>query len=429
MDERNNIQPDEAERINEESRLANHMSRRDLINRIMLLLNLFGGIFVFGMLSGTRSIVLALIRAEFNVSYDTQGTMLFFSTIVSMVFTYGAAILLRKFGTKVSASINFLTVAIACIAMQFTTIYPFVMIVYMVIYATYSHFGTNKNAIFRSIFTAKFALWMSLLHAFFGLGSVAGPYLTSYLINELGYGWQHVYFVLALPMVVFLIIAVFARYIYSEETVDHKVEEKSDVGGTYKLTVRECFKMPIVWIFAVSIAFAGAIEYSFSNWTLIYLKDMFGVDPVTTGAMLMSVYFIAFTASRIVGGFFMEKIGYIRTLRIFAVFEIGLLVTSFLLGESGIWVLPIVGFFVGPFYPTQLASMLKVYGREATIMIGASGIISALLTSIIQYGIGWTNTLVGPAWGFRSIAAYGLLSLIIHTALGKSLAKKYGKPV
>ena len=418
----------ETESVDRFNREANLEARRNRTNKIILLFILFGGIFTFGMLSGVRGVTLTLIRAEYGADYTAQGTLLFITSFVNIAFTYGATFLLRRFGIKVSALANFAISAVFLAVIMFTNSFILVLAIYVIIYSCYHHYTVNKNALFQSIFTVKFALWMSILHAFFGLGSAAGPYVLSHLMNNLGFGWRQIYLTFSVPMAVFVLLTALSKFSYTSNS-GQAADKQADGGGTFKLTVKDSLKMPIVWLYAFCCSVSGAVEYSFNNWAITYLKDVFEIDPITTGAMIMSAYFVIFTISRLISGFVMEKFGYIRMLVIFGIIELGLLIASFSLGASGIWLLPVVGFTVAPFFPAQLASMVKVFGRESAIMMGAASLITGAFSALTQYAMGWINTLAGPVWGFRVIAIFPLASIILHFIFGKKLAGRYGGQV
>ena len=155
----------------------------------------------------------------------------------------------------------------------------------------------------------------------------------------------------------------------------------------------------------------------------------FGVDPITTGAMIMSTYYAFFTGSRFLFGFVMERFGYFRILLYAGIAELALLIGYLSLGVSGLWLLPVIGIAVAPFYPAQQASMIKVFGRDATFMMGASSMISGVFTALTQYGIGFVNSIFGPARGFWFLTIFGLVSIYLHYIMGKKLNRQYGGSV
>ncbi|MCL2270557.1 MAG: hypothetical protein FWC24_04355, partial [Treponema sp.] len=102
-------------------------------------------------------------------------------------------------------------------------------------------------------------------------------------------------------------------------------------------------------------------------------------------------------------------IGYIRSLLgasfiIFAVY-----VTGFFLGEKGIYVLPSLGFFVAILWPTIMAVAIRRFGEDAPVFSSAMIAISGLINAAVQFVVGLTNRVFGPAWGYRSSLIYTVL--------------------
>ena len=417
--------------------------RNSKLNRKLLMFLLFGGMFNYGMISGTRGIILTQIRTEYRVGYNMQGTLLLLNSLGAICFLYVATNLLRGFGVKVSNLVNFILAALSMAMMMFIDSFAFIIFLSVMIYAANQHFNLNKNATFSMVFTAKYALWMLILHSFYGLGSAAGPYILSYLISTLGLTWRHVYLAFSSPMYIFMFITIITGFDFknrndtgsdmkSPEAPGNKtkVAEVPVINATAAedpgISVWDSLKTPVVWYYAFCVAMASSVEFGVSNWAATYMMDAFGVDPVTTGAMILSVYFVFFTVTRLCCGFIMERYGYMTILIFTGLIQTALLVTYLSLGIRGLWLLPVIGATVAPFYPVQQAAMVKVFHRDATVMMGASAMISGVITALTQYGMGLANTLFGPTWGFWLMTVFCAGSVFLHITTGKKLNQIHG---
>ena len=154
------------------------------------------------------------------------------------------------------------------------------------------------------------------------------------------------------------------------------------------------------------------------------LQDVFGLDPKTTGAAFISIYFLLFAVSRLVGGFFIEKTGYLRSVLAALLLTLAILVTGFSLGSRGIWLLPVTGLFIGIIFPTVLAMSIGAFRERAQAASSAIIVISFSLNGAIQYLIGIINRLVGEAWGYRSCVLYGLVLIFLLINLQGALRKR-----
>jgi fucose permease len=157
------------------------------------------------------------------------------------------------------------------------------------------------------------------------------------------------------------------------------------------------------------------------NWSALYLQDVYGLDPSASGAVFVSVFFILYTASRLVSGFFIEKAGYMNSLLLAALGIVLLFIGGFALGERGIRILPVTGAFIAVIWPSMLAVSVRVFKVRAQAVSGVIIVIAFTLSGVIQYGIGLTNRFAGAAWGYRSCLVYSLILLFLLYRLRRAL--------
>jgi fucose permease len=143
------------------------------------------------------------------------------------------------------------------------------------------------------------------------------------------------------------------------------------------------------------------IEMSSTNWGSLYFQDVYHLDPKTSGAGFVSNFFILFTVSRLLSGFLIEKIGYMRSLFGAALGVIVIFIAGFALGKNGVYLLPGLGFFVAIFWPTLMAVAMGYFGRHAPVVTSVMIVLGGLFNSGVQLLIGFINRYFGPAWGYR----------------------------
>jgi fucose permease len=266
------------------------------------------------------------------------------------------------------------------------------------------------NALASRVFITKAAFLMNLLHAFYGIGAIIGPKAAGVLTYNAGFSWQLIY-VLSLPLV-FLIFFPAALLKFPGEGRSADTEKR--------LTFFDALRNRDVWLLAIILGLGVAVEMSSPNWGPKYFQDIYGMDPRTRGANFLSLFFICFTASRLICGMLVEKIGYVRSLIGVSVIIFVLFIIGFCLGERGIYLLPALGFFIGPFWPTIMAIGILHFGKDAPIMASAMIAIGGTMNAVIQLLVGLTNR-IGPAWGYRSTVVYLLLCFAFLLVLNKKL--------
>jgi fucose permease len=164
------------------------------------------------------------------------------------------------------------------------------------------------------------------------------------------------------------------------------------------------------------------IESCSVSWSGLYYQDVFGMDIASEGAVFLSAFFVFYTASRLLGGIFAEKIGLIRITVISGAAITALLAASFCLGRPGIYLLPVSGIFIALVYPAILAVSINVFKEKAQAMSPAMISIAFVLNGIAQYGFGLSNRFLGPAWAYRSCVIYGLILLALTLRLRKKMS-------
>jgi len=375
---------------------------------LLLYIILFGTMFLFGFIENVKGVTFPLIKMEFDTSYEQQGIMVSLLSFSYVLFCFVGGILIGSVGVKKSFATGFSIIILGLALAFFMPGFWAVAGALFVVFAGFGLFEVNCNALATQLFTSRAALLMSLMHFFYGVGSSLSPRVAGVLSAAIG--WRNIY-LLSVPLVlVFFVPSLLARFPQSQ------AEDESLKPGIKKASFFTALKTPMVWFFAVALGFMVVVELCSSNWAGLYFQDVYNLDPKTRGAAFVSNFYIFFTISRLLSGFAIEKIGYIRSLFIASLASIFVFILGFILGANGIFVLPVLGFFTAIFWPTLLAAAMGYFRKDAPVMTSAIIVIAGALNSGVQFLIGLTNRLAGPAWGYRSGLIYAVLivtSLII----------------
>jgi fucose permease len=290
----------------------------------------------------------------------------------------------------------------------------FVASALVVIFAAFGLFEVSVNALATQVLTSRAALLMSLLHFFYGAGSSLSPRAAGAVSAALD--WRSVY-LFSIPLVLlFFVPALFTRFPRAEA---------EGGAGVKKAGFFTALKTPMVWIFSVALGLMVVVELCSANWAGLYFQDVYGLDPRTSVAGFLSGFYILFTISRLLSGFAIEKIGYMRSLLVAALAAVLIFTGGFMLGDKGIYVLPGLGFFAATFWPTLLATAMGYFKDDSPVMTSAIIVIAGAINSGIQFVIGFTNRLAGPAWGYRSCPFYALLIIAALMVLSRYMRRPY----
>jgi fucose permease len=407
-------------------------------SQVLLLIILYAAMFLFGFLENIKGVSYPLIKNEFHISYETQGKMLSILSFSYTLFVAAAGFMLGRFGIKKTCLSGLVFIFLALVLIYFMPNFLTVGCSLFILFAGFGVLEIAINGMATQLFIKKAALMMNLLHFMYGAGSVLGPKAAGILTNPAGPGllWRQIY-LLTVPLVLIVLIpSIFTRFSFAGLSVPVNDDDKANSGGYSKegdhvngRTQPQGFivalKMPSVWIFGISLGIMVGLEMASANWGGLYFQDLYGMDPTTKGANFVSAFFLLFTLSRLVSGFFIEMIGYMRSLTGAALIIAVIFICGFTLGSGGIYVLPLLGFFLAILWPTVMAVAISRFGSEAPVITGAIIAIAGLLNSGIQLVMGYINLWIGPGWGYRSclLFAFILIGLLV-LILPKTISQK-----
>jgi len=395
----------------------------------LLFIILFGAMFLFGFIENIRGVTYPLIKAQFNVSYEQQGMMVSLLSLSYVVFCLVGGILLGSFGVKKAFAAGFILIMLGLLAVFFMPGFWSIAVAMVIVFAGFGLFEVSSNALAAQLFTARTALLMSLLHFFFGAGAAFSPRAAGAMSAVIS--WRFVY-LLSIPLVLLVFIpSLFTRFpaanadAHNETNAEANTGPAADDKAVKKISFFTALKTPMVWLFAITLGLMMVVEMCTPNWAGLYFQDVYHMDPKTSGAAFVSNFFILFTISRLVCGFIIEKLGYLRSIFIALFIVIIILTIGFFMGAKGIYVLPALGFFVAIFWPTTLATAMGYFKKDAPVMTSAIIVIGGALNSGIQLLIGLFNRLAGPAWGYRSCLLYAVIIIAMLVVLTKRISRPY----
>ena len=376
---------------------------------IPLVAIIFGNMILLGFLNSMRGVSFPLIKNGFDVSYSAMGLLNALSSFAAVCFCIVAGIYMNRFGLKKTIFAAFGFTILGAGLLYFSSAFWMAVGFYLVLQSGFGFFEISLNGGGVKIFTFRSALMLNLLHFFYGVGAIAGPRFVGRLTGSAGLRWQEVYPITLIPVFVMLAFTVLVRFPRGDDGEEMRARP----------SFWHALKDPMVWLFGIIMGLAGSIEACSVSWSGLFLQDVYGLDPSTTGAAFVSMFYILYTLSRFCSGFVIEKAGYMRSVLVSSAAIIIIFVLAFSMGRSGIYLLPVVGFFVAIMWPTALAISVGIFGKRAHTV--SSPIISIAFTvgGVVQYGFGISNRFLGAAWGYRSCILYSIILGLLLLRLRK----------
>jgi fucose permease len=400
--------------------------------QVLLFFLLFGTMLIFGLIENIKGVSFPLIKTEFGTSWEQHSFMVSLLSLSYVGFSVVAGIFLGHFGIKPSFLFGYAALSAGLCSVFFMPNFYSAVFSLILVFAGFGFFEVGINALASRVFVKRTALLMNMLHAFYGIGAIAGPKAAGLLAGTGGLGWRHIYLV-CLPLALLLFVpAVFSRFPGSADRASAnsgaaalQSNNSSAAIPAKRKNFFDALRNPTVWLMSITLGLAVVVEMSSSNWGGLYFQDVYGIDPRSGGAAFLSAFFLSFTVSRLVCGIFVERIGYMRSIIGVSFIICAVFITGFLLGANGIYVLPALGFFIALLWPTIMALAVAVFGDDAPVFSSAMIAIGGTINAVVQFVMGMTNRAFGPAWGYRSSLAYTALLVVMLIILRKKIREAH----
>lgn len=363
---------------------------------------------IFGVIENAKSVAFPLIKDTYKVSYDFQGYLVSISWYGYVIFCLVTAYVLDRWGPKVGMISGYVLTCIGCVVTVFVPYFQTVIIALMVVWMGFGFFEVGNNVLATLLFTENSAVYLNLMHFFYGLGAITGPQIASGFVSWLNYGYKGIYLGEAVITFVILLVVIFTPFSILKKVGTPQSEEPSNCCNLCSL-----FKRPYIWLCSITLGFMEVIEFGASNWGALYYQDVYGLDVTTQGSLFVSMFYFLFTASRLLSGFLIEKLGYYTSLFWSLFLTVIIYIVGFLCGVNGRWVIPFTGYFIGILFPTYMCLLMQIFGDDSSRVSSIVIFLSGATNGVVQLIIGYINEFIGNQWGFRCNILYTIIPLVL----------------
>lgn len=234
---------------------------------------------------------------------------------------------------------------------------------------------------------------IGLLHAFYGVGALSGPALA---ITALGMGlnWRQVYLILA-GVISLLVMAVLGVILYRYPPMMGLGSGKTAMEGKIRSRIfTQSLRSPVVLVTGGLLLVYVGIESCIGNWA--YTVQLISRNtPEWIAGYSVSGYWLGLTLGRFKLGYFLKRLGGVRT--------ISLSLVLLLIGLWGWWqfpdqwlTLPLIGLALGAIFPTTIWLIPQRLPDELVpFCVGFATSTASLGAVIIPTGSGWLASVMG----------------------------------
>ncbi len=367
--------------------------------RIRLMILIFGIMFLIGWIDNIRGVLIPSIKAAFDVNYTSLASMMLLSTLGYVCATFTGGILTDRVGHRTVVLIGFLIVVCSIWGISAASIFYYLVAFMVVLGYGMGLLVVGASTLAPVIFIKNQGIMMNLFHFFYGVGATIGPrYAGSMLTKE--FTWNQIYLYSLLMIGSFFLYYFFCRF--------PKVESRNNEKVPLKIILKD----KRVILFSIALGFYVAAEVGIGNWFVTYLQNGRGLSELQSASYL-SAFYIIFTIGRLVGGFVVEKIGYLKSVRYAAIGSIILLLLGIFSNKNWIALISASGLFFSIIYPTTMTIVMRTFDKGLNTIIGVVMTTASAVNMLTNWIIGRTNDMFGEAVGFGLIPFYQIISLLL----------------
>jgi fucose permease len=243
---------------------------------------------------------------------------------------------------------------------------------------------------------------LNYLHAFYGAGALIGPLVASaFLVANLA--WNAVYLVWCVMGLPLLLGCILFLRIPALESAKEQTEQRSDGN-----VLRTALTFGVVWLGALFLFLYVGVEVSIGNWDYSFSLDVRTLGTLVAG-WIASGYWLGLTLGRFFMGTLAEWL-HLSASRMIYLCLAGIAVgVALVWGFSGAWTTALgfclIGFFLGPLFPTTIAVIpqlvpARIVPSAVGFLVGSSVVGGALFP--------WLAGALAQAAGLWTLLPYTL---------------------
>lgn len=218
------------------------------------------------------------------------------------------------------------------------------------------------------------AVLMNGIHFLYGIGATFAQKSTGALLG-MGISFKTIYLGLA---VIFILLALITRWLPILRGTS-AIKEK---------TIFTAHQKKLLFVFSIALGLYIAGELQTANWLVSYLKTQFGMVEASA-ANVSALFFLVFSLGRLVGGFVVQRFGYMKSLIVSLSVACLMYLVGLIIGLEGAWLIAGSGLFFAIVYPTAMLIIAECFkesvAQAAGIVITVSSGVNMLMGLLIGY--------------------------------------------
>lgn len=360
---------------------------------------------------GLINIFTVPIKSEFNITDTNLSVMFMFGTLAYLIFNYVGGALCDKIGQKRIILVGLLGAILTNLIQAWSPNFIVFTISFTLIQAFLALMSIATNTVIPVIWITGQAIAMNLTHFAYGVGLSASQKLSGILMVD-GFSWRKIYIGSAILTLIVFIIFIFIKLpIYKQEKED-------------KLPITIILKDKLVWFFFVGLGFYILAEQGTGRWLPTFIKSSYNNINESKIASYVSMFFLLLTIGRLIGGFIVEKIGSMRAVKSFSLIGSLIFIIGLFLGESGLYIISIAGFFFSIMFPTVVVIVSNTFKRSTAYITGIIIALASVVNMIINLLLGVVSDLIGIKFAIFIVPISIFITFIFLCLASKTIKER-----
>ncbi|WKZ38645.1 MAG: MFS transporter [Anaerolineales bacterium] len=357
----------------------------------------FLSFFVFGFTDNLKGPTLPAMIDEMGISYGTGGNIFFGIYLGFLITTLVTGILADRFGLKLVLMLagGLLILGVGGYSVSQTAFLLGASL--FVVGLGLGAIELGANAAIVQAHPRNKGMYLNLMAVLHGLGAMLAPLFAGWLLN-LNVSWRVIYRWDILLIVTFVLIFSFIRF--------PKVQEQNSLD--FRQIPKLAFKGYLPWFYA-ALMFYVAAEVGIGSWLVTFLQDVRG-ENVTTSTGALSLFFGLLMLGRLIGSFFVQKLGYLRSIVTASIASLICIIIGTFTNLSIF--LPITGFFFSIIFPTFTATVSEIQTENTNTVLGMLFTFAGMGGLLGPWVIAWASDLLGLQIGFAGGVIFTILLVI-----------------
>jgi len=388
------------------------------IQRHILLIAFFGFVIV-GLPAGTMNVVWRYIQSDLNLTFSALGTLLIITSVGGLIVSSYSGSIIARLGIARFLLLGAILCLVGYGGFVLATSWHWLIASGVLMGFGVSALINAFNTFVATNFRSSHVNW---LHASFGIGSMMGPIIVTLLVIDRKLPWQSAYVVIVVAFATLIVLILLTRQAWTVPD-----ETQQPVGSKNRpVTMRETLRLSTVWIAIGVFFFSTGTEISTSQLTNTLFVDGRGYDAKMVSTWI-GAFWLCFTASRLLTGFFIDRVNYRIFLRfcMLGAMAGGVLIALNVTSDVSFAGFLIMGISIAPLAPTLFSNIPQQVGmNHAPNAIGFLNTGASLGLALPPAFASRLSEIVGLEFIPPFLITMMLITFILHEGLLYNLQRK-----